>query len=221
MRSRDKLPLSRRLLRRSLVTGGALVLTMMSFLVLPVIQAITQKPVDDLQVREANAVSLPPPPDVFEEEPPEEEPPEEEPPELKPDLQPLDLAQLELALNPGIGEGLAGAGDFTIDLSSLGGSADVDDIFGNDDLDSPARATYKPLPNLSGKLRGLGGGTVYVLLIIDEQGRVEEATIQSSPHPAYEAPTLAVVKKWRFEPGKRKGKPVRSRARAPITFPED
>lgn len=211
----------KRLLHGSLVGAGAMVLTAMAFLVLPVIQAITQKPDQDLEVRQLNNVYEEPPEDVFEEEPEEEEPEEEEPPELKPEIEPLDLAQLELVLNPGFGEGVGGMADFTIDLSSLvGGGGGLEETFGMDQLDTPARPVYQPLPALTSELMAAGGGTVYVLMVIDERGRVAEAKIQSSPHPVYEAPTLAAVKKWRFEPGKKGGKPVRSKRRAPVTFPE-
>jgi protein TonB len=44
--------------------------------------------------------------------------------------------------------------------------------------------------------------------------------VQSSSDPVFEAPSLAAVKQWKFEPGKRNGKPVRFRMRVPITFPE-
>ena len=35
-----------------------------------------------------------------------------------------------------------------------------------------------------------------------------------------ERPALAAVKKWKFEPGKKGGEPVRFRMRVPITFPK-
>jgi protein TonB len=44
--------------------------------------------------------------------------------------------------------------------------------------------------------------------------------VQQSTDPVFERPALAAVKQWRFEPGKRNGKPVRFRMRVPITFPK-
>jgi protein TonB len=49
---------------------------------------------------------------------------------------------------------------------------------------------------------------------------VENPLVQSSSNPAFEAPALAAVKQWKFEPGKRNGEPVRFRMRVPITFPK-
>jgi len=61
-------------------------------------------------------------------------------------------------------------------------------------------------------------GTVYVLFIVDQDGRVKEPKVQKSDHPAFEAPALNAVKKWRFEPGKMGGKAVQFRMRVPMTF---
>jgi protein TonB len=47
---------------------------------------------------------------------------------------------------------------------------------------------------------------------------VQRATVQKSSHPAFEAPALTAVGKWRFEPGKRKGESVAFKMRVPITF---
>ena len=61
---------------------------------------------------------------------------------------------------------------------------------------------------------------VYVLFVVSERGKVENPRVWQSTDPALERPALAAVKKWRFEPGKRNGKPVRFRMRCPITFPK-
>ena len=42
--------------------------------------------------------------------------------------------------------------------------------------------------------------------------------MQKSSHPAFEQPALQAVRRWRFEPGKRGGKPVSFKMRVPITF---
>jgi len=44
--------------------------------------------------------------------------------------------------------------------------------------------------------------------------------VQNSTDPIFEGPALAAIKQWKFEPGKRKGEPVRFRMRVPITFPK-
>jgi len=42
--------------------------------------------------------------------------------------------------------------------------------------------------------------------------------VQQSPDPVFDRAALDAIKKWKFEPGKRNGKPVRFRMRQPITF---
>lgn len=211
----------RRLLQQVIVVVGAAGLTALFFLALPLIQAIAAQGQPDVLVRSVNAAELPPPPPAIEEEPPEEEEPEEEPPELMEEAPPLDLSQLELALNPGgFSEGWLG-GDFAVDLDNVvGGAADVDALFSIADLDQKPRVIYQPGPNLTAKLRRQAPGTVYILFIVDQDGRVVDPKVQSATDPIFELPALSAVKKWKFEPGKRSGKPVRFRMRVPITFPE-
>jgi protein TonB len=61
---------------------------------------------------------------------------------------------------------------------------------------------------------------VYIVFIVDQRGRVENPMVQSSTDSSFDAPALAAVRQWRFEPGKRNGEPVRFRMRVPITFPK-
>jgi protein TonB len=77
---------------------------------------------------------------------------------------------------------------------------------------------FQPSPTLSEALRKKRPATVYVLFAVDQKGRVVDPIIQSSSDPAFERPALQAVKQWRFEPGKRNGKPVRFRVRQPLTF---
>ena len=164
--------------------------------------------------------NIPPPPPPPEEEPPEEEEPEPEPPKLEQEVEPLDLSQLELALNPGTGAG-ALQGDFSIDLSqATEGGGGVDELFSLADLDQKPRPVYQPGPNMSSAVRRQTPGKVFIIFVVNKQGRVEQAKVQKSSHPVFEQPALAAVKQWRFEAGKRNGEPVRFRMRVPITFPE-
>jgi len=214
-------PRAGRLLDRLLVVLGALGLTVLFFLVLPLIQAIGEEP-ETLTLTTVDATTLPPPPPAPLEEEPEQEPePEEEPPQLEPDSQPLDLAQLELALNPGLGDGWLG-GDFAVDLGNLaGGTQDVEALFSMADLDQTPRALYQPGPQLDRALRRKAPGKVVVIFVVDQRGRVESPLVQSSSDPAFEKAALGAVKQWKFEPGKRNGEAVRFRMRVPITFPKD
>lgn len=206
------------------VLAGGFVLSLAFFLVLPLMQAIANTPQADLTVRSVATAEVPPPPPPPEDEPEQEEEQQEEakPPELTETAPPLDLNQLELALNPGTGgDGLVG--DFAVKLASVGpgagqSSEEVDALFSLADLDQAPRVIYQPGPTLTAEIRKKAPGTVYVLFIVDVSGRVEGPIVQKSTDPVFEKAALNAVKQWKFEPGKRAGKPVRFRMRQPMTF---
>jgi periplasmic protein TonB len=198
----------------------AMAMTLGCFMVLPLLQAISAKEATDLDVRSVDTAALPPPPPpVEEEEKPPEEPDEPPPPELQDAAQPLDLAQLELALNPGLG-GDGSGGDYAIKIQALGGAGGGNggELFSLADLDQKPRAVYQQQPAVNAALRKKAPATVNILFVVDENGRVENPIVQSSSDPAFDAPALAAIKQWKFEPGKRAGKPVRFRMRQPMTF---
>lgn len=203
----------------------ALALTVGLFLLLPLLESITSTNDSDTIIQAVDTAVTPPPPPPPEPEEPEkeEEPDEPEPPKLAEEAPPLDLSQLELALNPGMGGG--GVADFAVKLPvGAGASGDseggVDALFSLSDLDQKPRAIYQPGPSLTPALRKKAPGTVNIIFIVDQRGRVESPMVQSSTLPDFEAPALAAVKQWRFEPGKRNGEPVKFRMRVPITFPK-
>jgi protein TonB len=203
-----------------LVFLGALLLTLVFFLLLPVMQTINKPLTNDLVVQSVDTANVPPPPPPPEEEPEEEPEPEESPPELSEEAPPLGLDQLELALNPGFSEGWLG-GDFAVKLNTAASSEnDVDALFSIADLDQKPRAVYQPGPRLTKEVRKKAPGQVYIIFIVDKQGRVENPIIQKSTDPVFEKPALAAIKQWKFEPGKRNGQAVRFRMRVPFTFPK-
>lgn len=211
---------------RVLAAAAGLALTFGLFLVLPLLESITSTAQTDMVVQGVNtSLPPPPPPPPVEEEKKEEEPEEEPPPppKLADETPPLDLSQLELALNPGTGGG--GVGDFEVRLpvggAAAGGqSAEVEQLFSMADLDQKPRVIYQPSPQTNAQLQKLAPGTVTIVFVVDQRGRVESPIVQGSSNPAFEAPALAAVKQWKFEPGKRNGEPVRFRMRVPITFPK-
>lgn len=213
---------AQKLLHRVLVGAGGLALTAGMFLVLPIIQAIGKPPAADLLVRQLDTGDIDPPEAPPEPEPEQEPEPEEKPPELQEPAQPLDLSQLELSLNPGgFGSGW-GSGNFGMKLDTmLAVSESTDELFSLADLDQKPRAVYRENPKLTPELRKKAPATVYVLCVVDQRGRVENPIVQKSraADAGFEQSALAAVKNWRFEPGKRKGEPVRFRIRIPITFP--
>ncbi len=208
----------KKLLQQAVNVGLGAALTFAFFMLLPILQVITQPPAKDLTIRTVDVANVPPPPPppMEEEEPPEPEP--EQPPPPAVDAAPLDLSQLELALNPG--DGGFGGGDFTINLEGVTGSGgDVDAIFSLSDLDQKPRVVYQPAPIYPPELARKGmQGTVRVLFIVDKDGKPRDLKVMKSTHPAFNNPALKAVKQWKFEPGKRKGKPVQFKMLVPITF---
>lgn len=220
MRHRERRFVSGRTRRLLYTVFGSTILTLLCFLVLPLIQAITAAPETDTMLRSVDSAALPPPPppppDVEEEKPPEPPP---KPQEIEAEPQNLDLSQLELALDPGVGGGWTTA-DFAIKIGGGGadGSSDDNGLFSVADLDQQPRVVYPHNPQMTPQIRRKAPGTVYIVFMVDEEGRVQNPVVQQSPDPVFDRPALDAIKKWKFEPGKRNGKPVRFRMRQPITF---
>lgn len=206
------------LFNRILVLAGACFLTLVFFLILPLMQTLAKPPEEDLILQSVDTAKLeaPDPPPEIEEEEPEQQ--EEQPPELAEEAPPLDLSQLELALNPGGGGSMMGA-DFAVSLKTFSsGAQSSDTLFTVAELDQKARPIYTPSPTVTAAMRKKMPGKVYIIFIVDENGRVQNPKIQSSSDPVFEEAALKAIKKWKFEPGKRAGKPVRYRQRLPIVF---
>jgi protein TonB len=149
----------------------------------------------------------------------------EKTPELKESPAPLDLSQLELALNPGLGD--AAGGDFLTrgpallsgQAAAAAASAAVDQVFALADLDQAPRVVFQPAPPYPPDMKKKKiQGTVYVLFIVDKDGRVKDPRVQRSDNPAFEGPAVGAVRRWRFDPGKVGGQTVQFRMRVPITF---
>lgn len=208
------------LLKLVVVLVGALSLTVTFFLVLPLVQAIAKPPATTAGFTSVDTADVEPPPPIEEDQPEDEEEPEEEPPELMSESEPLSLEQLDLALNATLGDGLLG-GDFAVRLDAMTGKQeDLDALFSIGDLDQKPRAIHQPSPAISAKARKKAPGKVYVIFIVDRDGRVMNPKVQTSSDPVFDRPALAAVKSWKFEPGMRNGSPVRFRMRVPITFPK-
>ncbi|MCB9881409.1 MAG: energy transducer TonB [Planctomycetes bacterium] len=201
---------------------GTLLMTFAFFFVLPLIQALHGTPEPDTLLHSVDTAALPPPPPPAEDEPEQEEEQEDAKPELEQDTSnTMDLNALSAALNPGVGSGGWGLGDASLDLGSMvAKTADVDSLFSLSELDQKPRVVYQPGPVIDARVKKKAPGTVYVLFVVEADGRVRDAKVQSSTDPVFERPAVAAVKRWKFEPGKRQGKPVRFRMRVPVTFPK-
>lgn len=211
--------------RASAALLAAALLTLAVFLLLPWLQTIGRPREEDAELRSINAVvEAPPPPSN--ETPPEPEKLEEEPPppELLENVPPLDLGQLESALDLGGGGGGGVGGDFVVRLPGAAeqtaeGAESADAIFATSDLDQQPRVIFQPAPEYPAALRRKKlKGSVQVLFQVDKDGRVLNPIAQNATHPAFEQPAIQAVKRWRFEPGSRGGRPVAVKMRIPISF---
>ena len=198
------------------VSGCAMAL--MCFLLLPLLRAITSPERPDVTLRDAGTIDIPQPPRVDEPEP-EKQDDEPPPPEIAQAAPQLDLSQLELVLTGGFGAG-TGAGDFVLplDMSSAQGGLGADELFDFASLEEQPRVIFRTRPHITREMEKRMPCTVYILLTVTADGTVENPTIHSSDDPIFDAAALQAIRSWKFEPGKRSGKPDSFRVRQPITF---
>jgi len=186
------------------------------FLAIPLSQLLdAERPERQSVMRADLALPPPPPPPPDEPEPPPPEPEIEEPPPRE--TPPLSLDQLDLALNVGLGGNLAG--DFGFGGFDLTQGLDNLDIFEIDQLDTPPRpirqvAPIYPLEFARNRVRG----QVRLVFVVDAEGLVENIQIETASHPEFGESAREAVRQWRFQPGERNQRPVRTRVRLPIPF---
>jgi protein TonB len=144
-------------------------------------------------------------------------------------LSALSLSALESALAPG-GPGDPGEFGATVSLASggrIGGtgaeggeeSGRNDIAFGLADLDQSARTIFQSPPNYPADLRQRKvEGVVTLVFVVDPEGRVLDPKVERSSDPAFDAPALEAVRRWKFEPAVRNGEKVPSKLRIPIRF---
>jgi protein TonB len=196
---------------------GALLITLLVFLVLPITQMISSQARKESVLRSVDLAAPPPPPPVIEEPPPPppEEKPEEPPPQLQEPPRQLAFDQLDLDLDVGTGGVFAeGFGTFGQDGEELARA-----IFSVADLDRAPEPVVQVNPVYPRELRNAGAeGSVVVVFVVNEDGQVEDPRVESSSRPEFERPALEAVRKWRFRPGTREGEPVRTHLRQPLRF---
>lgn len=171
-----------------------------------------------LELRATSVVELPPP--IEEEAPPplmeEDKLPEAQPePQFAETQQQIPLsADLEVAL--GSGGALAGFGE----IRSLTAATEIqDETFDVSELEKRPEAVSQVSPAYPPELRKAKiEGTVTLVFVLSEEGRVEEPRVENSSRPEFEKPALEAIRKWRFRPGEKDGQPVRTYIRVPMRF---
>ena len=92
-------------------------------------------------------------------------------------------------------------------------------VFDQDDLDEKPRPLSTPQPEFPEVMRKKGlVGEAWIHFIIDESGEVKRAYVGKRTNELFAAAALEAVQGWKFEPGMRAGKPVKSRAVVPVQF---
>lgn len=193
-------------------------LTVLLFGSLPFAHRIAS-PERSLELRRISAAELPPPP----EEPPQASPPtESEPPPPAPPAprladtpQQIPLsADLEVAL--GSGGALAGFGGVRA-LTAV--EAVQENAFEVSELEQRPEAVSQVPPTYPAQLRKARiEGSVVLVFLLNEEGRVEDPRVESASRPEFEQPALEAIRKWRFRPGMKNGQPVRTFVRQAIRF---
>lgn len=198
--------------------GGAIItgFIIMGFLMLML--PISQMLSEGMSFRDRTTeITVIEPPTLMEEPPPPEEIEEEEEiEELEEQRQPPTLEQLELAMNADV-TGLAG-GDFTVPEYDLGGGIE-DLIYELSQLSVAPRPIAQPAPQYPPELqRNKVDGEVRAAFVVRPDGSTDQVRIVRSTNPAFEEPTIRAIRRWRFQPGEKDGKPVSAQVYINIPF---
>jgi len=188
------------------------------FFLLPFTQYISSGDLGGERLATVEVALPPPPPPMNEPPPPEEAPPEEAPPQLQQPPQQLSLSQMELAINPGVGDALAGA--FGFDGFGVQPDAAGDlQIFDVADLDQAPRRTKTVPPVYPIELkRARIQGEVRLLIIIDQTGRPKVEKVLESTHREFEAAAITAAEQCLFETPTKDGQAVRARYSMRVPF---
>ena len=203
--------------KQGLVAGllGGASISLLLFLILPLTQQLTGSNPKNLLLK-VNVTLPPPPPPPPPPSPPPKLEEEEEKPELLEEQELLTLNQLEIALNPGLG----GVGVY----ANLNPKVSADTIsemkiFDLSEVDREPRALVQINPKYPLRLiRNKIKGRVDIWVVIDEIGKVTDYKVKSSTHLSFTKEVTRVIKKWKFSPAIKNGKPVAIRKIQPFLF---
>lgn len=106
-------------------------------------------------------------------------------------------------------------------LVSLFGLLSVASVFGAEEaatqVDKAPLPMRAPPPAYPEGLKGTDG-MVALVVVINEDGTVAEASVSKSSDAAFEAPALEAISKWKFKPAELNGQPVKCKITLPIRF---
>lgn len=84
-------------------------------------------------------------------------------------------------------------------------------------FDKPPAPTKTPPPSYPASMKGVDG-IVMVIVVIDEEGSVTSASVSKASDPAFEAPSIEALKKWKFKPAEKGGAAVKAKVTIPLRF---
>ena len=85
------------------------------------------------------------------------------------------------------------------------------------EFDKPPVPVLTPPPAYPSAMKGTAG-IVSLIVVIDTDGTVAQATVAKSTDAAFEAPSLEAISKWKFKPAEVNGQPVKAKINVPIRF---
>jgi TonB family protein len=92
-------------------------------------------------------------------------------------------------------------------------------IYELNQVDRAPRPVTRTPPSYPASLQRAGiSGTVMVEFVVDARGAVQHARALSTSHRLFEAPALAAVRTWSYQPAQKGGQPVAVRLELPIEF---
>lgn len=127
-------------------------------------------------------------------------------------LSPLHI-QAALQLDPGFG-------DFSLNFNLQRGLRGESLIFEISEVDEPPKPITQiaPLYPLKAKMRNIEGKVVFELIILADGSLGEIKVLSSEPGGLFVNAAMNAIRKWRFKPGTRNGKPVPTRVIKPFLF---
>ena len=196
---------------------ATILMTLAILAILPFTQALSGDPRDNT-LRSVDVANLPPPEPPPPEPPPPEEEEEEEEIDFDEEPPPLDLSALESMLNPGVGGAMGAILGFNTFAVNPDAVSEMQ-IFEISDLDrTPRRLRGRP-PQYPPKLLQMRAeGSVELILILDERGRVSIEKAEVSGNRDFLQAVRQAASSWVFEPPTKDGKAVRARYKMTIPF---
>ncbi|MGJ8638843.1 MAG: energy transducer TonB [Opitutaceae bacterium] len=190
----------------------------MLFLAIPLTQILTNPVAPKTEIDQIDRAPPAPPPPPEEPPPPPEPEQEEPPPELDTPPPPISLEQLEMSLNPGTGNSIGG--DFALPTFDVGskdlGGLEIFDIGDLEDKPQPRKQNPPRYPREATR-KGIEGFAT-AEFIIDENGNVSSIEIKQSSNPVFDKPTIDAIRGWKFTPGQKDGRAVKTRTRVKLPY---